>query len=221
MAKNVLKLSVLLGVITILFVCLASTTHAAALPNFFTCLNPQGDLKITTNGTHGVPGTQQSYDGTDQIYTQTGQDTFSSSTVVQCLCPTNGQGVQTNWWNASNLTDSEINVLEAQGWIYIPDGSAWGLNPTPYLAQNTHYACTSGANGSSGTNESTNSTTANGSNGSSTNNASTSNTSGNTIQSVLGAFSQLGSTGNALSLYELFFIGLLTTFAAIILRRMK
>lgn len=113
-----------------------SNVRAQTVPSFSSCVNPQGSLKVSyDSGTHGVPGDANTYSGSDSVYT------LSDNTLVQCLCTDNGQGVQTNWWKVSSLTTDEIAVLISQGWVLVPDGSAWGLDQTPYLTQNTSFAC--------------------------------------------------------------------------------
>lgn len=126
----------------------ASSVSASAfeIPNFTMCANPQGEVIASYNsGTHGVPGDQTTYSGFDTVYS------VSENANTQCLCTDQGQGIQTNWLNASGASDEEIDVLTSQGWILIPDGSAWGLNQGPYLAQNSSYTCV-GSLGVSATN---------------------------------------------------------------------
>jgi len=107
-------------------------------PVFPSCLNPQGKLIAQySSGTHGVPGMNQTFTGSDSVYT------LSSSSVIQCLCPENGQGIQTNWMKASDLSQAEISILEKQGWVYITNGLVWGLDDGPYMAQNTNFSCPS------------------------------------------------------------------------------
>jgi len=116
----------------------ALPAFATETPNFGSCLNPQWaqtQSNYNSNGGNGVVGVG-SFSGTDNIYSSNGN-------VLQCLCTDGGQGYQTNWLNASNLSQSDIDYLRAQGWIYIPDGSkGWGLDKAPYLAKNSTYACT-------------------------------------------------------------------------------
>lgn len=112
-------------------------------PNFPSCLNPNGTVKVSyESGTHGVPGTSNSYAGKDTVYT------LESGNYTQCLCTVNGDGIQTNWWKTSSITEDEINSLKAGDWVYIPDGSLWGLEKSPYMAKNQTYSCSS--NSSSG-----------------------------------------------------------------------
>jgi hypothetical protein len=106
-------------------------------PTYPHCLNNQGEIKVVHyNGKHGIPGDTREYYGTDQV------NILSNSTLVQCYCPDKGStGVQTNWWKANEMSESEIETLIKVGWIYIPDGKKWGLSEGAYLAKNTEYEC--------------------------------------------------------------------------------
>lgn len=136
------KLLFLTVLVFILLSDSASRAFAITTPTFPSCVNPQGTLKTSyDSGTHGVPGNTSTFTGKDSVYT------LSNDTLMQCLCADNGQGVQTNWWKVSNLTTDEVAVLVSQGWTQIPDGSAWGLEATPYLAKNSNFACFPGTGG--------------------------------------------------------------------------
>lgn len=142
LAKN-LFLSISLTVI--LLSAFVSPVYAVTTPTFPVCANPQGEIKVSyPDGVHGVPGDTTTYTGKDTVYV------LSDATLTQCLCTVNGSGIQTNWWKVSSLTRNEKNILINQGWILIPDGSAWGLDAAPYLAQNSSFAC--GATSTSSTN---------------------------------------------------------------------
>ncbi len=107
-----------------------------ATPTFPNCNNPQGALKVSyATGIHGIPGSASTNTGSDAVYN------LSEITLTQCFCSLNGDGTQTNWWKVSSLTIEQIEFLLAQGWVYIPDGSAWGLDEDPYVAFNSRYAC--------------------------------------------------------------------------------
>lgn len=139
------NLFIILGLIVIFLSALNGKADAATIPSFPACANPQGTIRVNyDNGTHGVAGDSNSYSGKDTVYT------LSENTLTQCLCPVNGNGVQTNWWKASSLTQDEINILISEGWISIPNGSAWGLDSAPYLAKNSNFSCSSTNTGSSG-----------------------------------------------------------------------
>ena len=137
--KNLLSGTLAAGLLLIS----VSNARAQTIPSFSSCVNPQGSLKASySQGTHGVPGDTNTYTGSDSVYT------LSGDTLVQCLCTDNGQGIQTNWWRISSLTQDEIAVLISQGWTQVPDGSAWGLDQAPYLIKNSSFACFPGTGGS-------------------------------------------------------------------------
>ncbi len=128
-----------------IFYLLVSTTSvfAVSTPSFPACANPQGSLKVSySEGVHGIVGSGATYTGKDTVYT------LSDSTTTQCFCGADGNGIQTNWWKASSLTESEINILKADGWHYVPTGSLWGLAVDPYLAKNISYSCNSSSSSS-------------------------------------------------------------------------
>lgn len=135
-----------------------STTSAYAIskPSFPSCLNPNAELIVSyATGTHGVPGQTASYNGEDKVYK------LSDGNVLQCLCTVNGEGIHTNWWKVSSLTEEELNTLKAEGWILIPDGSLWGLEKTTYMAQNIFYSCNGSSNGGSSSSSSSSSSSNN------------------------------------------------------------
>jgi hypothetical protein len=119
-----------------------TSAYAITEPSFPSCINPQGTLKANyTSGTHGVPGDTKTYTGSDSVYKLT------NSTLIQCLCPTDGNGIQTNWWKVSGMSENDINSLKNNGWIFIPNGSVWGLDNEPYLTKNLKYSCIGGIGG--------------------------------------------------------------------------
>jgi len=119
----------------LLFMSLVVPAYADPMPNFGTCLNPQWNQTQVNYGSNNGVVNIGTFDGTDTIYSSNGN-------ILQCLCTDQGLGYQTNWLNASNYSNSQIDYLTAQGWIYIPDASAWGLGQGAYLAQNSTYSCT-------------------------------------------------------------------------------
>jgi hypothetical protein len=130
---EILKLSVL---VLLLLSILVSPVKAQSIPVFQQCINPHGTLKVKYDfGTHGIPGDPGVYSGSDAVYQTT------SNTLIQCYCAQDGSGIQTNWWRASSLAQEEIDNLENQGWVYIPDGSLWGLDQAPYVAKNSNFTC--------------------------------------------------------------------------------
>ncbi len=105
-------------------------------PTFADCENPQGQLKVYyANGIHGIAGVYTEQSGSDAVYKLT-QDT-----LIQCFCPNEGNGTQTNWWKVAEMPLEQIAELQNQGWIYIPNGALWGLEEAPYLAKNLSYDC--------------------------------------------------------------------------------
>jgi len=140
--------NLILVVLLFVFFAAAGKSHAATLPTFPSCLNPQGTIKSTySNGTHGIVGSSNSYSGSDTVYNVLG------NSVTQCFCGSDGQGIQTNWFEVSGLTQGEIQDLKNDGWFEVPNGLAWGLADKPYLAKNSNYSCnTSRVGGASASN---------------------------------------------------------------------
>lgn len=182
------KYSSLIVVTTVLMLsAFVGTANAVTTPTFPTCVNPQGEIKASyDNGNHGVAGSSNSYTGKDTVYS------LSSDTQTQCLCPNDGNGIQTNWWKVSELSQEEISILVNQGWILIPNGSAWGLDDAPYLAQNINYSCTG----------STSTTSSNSGNSSSENRVG-----GVSAESATRVFN-LASTGNIQFILFVFLVGI-------------
>ncbi len=149
-------LTLIVMVVSVMLSAHVGNAYAATAPVFPACANPQGEVKVSyDNGIHGVAGDQNAYTGKDTVYN------VSPSQKMQCLCPTDGNGIQTNWLKTSELSQDEISVLEKEGWIFIPNGSAWGLDESSYLAQNVKYTCgstnnTSNSNSNSSSNSNTN-----------------------------------------------------------------
>jgi hypothetical protein len=103
--------------------------------NFGSCVNPQWKVSQVNKGNdHGVVGANQSYSGTDTIYT-------SGSNALQCLCADNGKGYETKWMDASGLSSSEVATYKKDGWIYVATGANWGLKDVAYLAKNSDFSC--------------------------------------------------------------------------------
>lgn len=132
------KLSFTVVSIVVLLSAFVGNAYAVTAPTFPVCANLAGQVRASyDSGTHGVAGNTSTFTGKDTVYTLT------DNTLAQCLCTNSGEGIQTNWWKVSSLTEDEKNILISQGWILIPDGSAWGLETGPYFAKNSSYACTS------------------------------------------------------------------------------
>ena|SRR3990167_10055253 len=132
-----LKIKLLLFILVVLLFHLANyKAFAQTTPSFPSCDSPTGILKVEYNsGTHGIAGNTGQYKGSDKVYT------LSDTTLAQCFCSENGEGIQTNWWKVSSLTEDELNILRRSGWDYIPNGALWGLENAPYMAKSSDYAC--------------------------------------------------------------------------------
>lgn len=116
---------------------------AVEVPDFPACESPTGTIVADySSGTHGVPGDTSTYTGTDQVYR------VDDERLIQCLCIDGDvDGIQTNWWKYGYVDNDQMQVLLDQGWIYIPNGKAWGLNDEPYLAKSRDYICSYGIGG--------------------------------------------------------------------------
>lgn len=173
----------------------AQIVHAQNIPQFPTCSNPQGStIASYASGQHGIVGQSSLVSGSDNVYKVT------DNTVLQCFCPDSGDGIQTNWWKFADLTEEYIQDLKNQGWIFVADGSAWGLDPAAYLAQNMNYSC-KGSSTSTGT----------GGGGSVLSQAAS------TTGSVLG----FAGTGNSTNIYLLFAAGVSALLIGFSLARKK
>lgn len=116
----------------------ASVTLAAFEPGFPSCVNPSGNVKVKyESGDHAIIGNPYTQSGEDVVYWQ------GAGSALQCFCPPeHGSGIQTNWWRIGNsLTQSEIDTKINLGWIFVPNGADWGLDPAAYLARNYQYSC--------------------------------------------------------------------------------
>ena len=110
---------------------LPQPVQALENPNFPSCLAPTGTVVASyASGTHGIVGSNETYTGSDTVYS------LGEGNYVQCFCD-NGRGIQTNWWK-TNTSD--------ENWISIPNGENWGLESGSYLAQNLDYNCGASAN---------------------------------------------------------------------------
>jgi hypothetical protein len=172
--------------ITAILLSSAQAVYAVVTPSFPTCTNPQGTIKVpATSGVHGIVGSTATYTGTDTVYSLDG-----NNTVLQCFCSVNGEGIQTDWWKASSLTEEEITILKSEGWHYIPAGNLWGLDSDPYVAKNIGYNCLP--------------TNTGGGSNSPSNNPSTGQTLGTSTGQVLG----LATTGNMPMILATFLVAL-------------
>lgn len=180
--------------IIILTLLLPQAAFAVTEPTFPSCTNPQGAVKAHYDtGIHGIAGNSGQFTGADTVYTLT------NGTLLQCYCPNNGQGIQTNWWDATTLSSRDIQTLQQNGWIYEPFGADWGLNNDPYLAKNTSYTCAATAVVESTVQENTNT--------------------GHTDPTSTVA--QLANTGNSMMLYGFLIAGISNLAAGLHLRKRK
>lgn len=140
----IMKGKLVLLAITVLLVSLLSpAAYALEFPNFPSCVNPSGSLKIKyDNGQHAIVGRSSLYSGKDEVYW------LGDGNALQCFCPSEGTGVQTNWMKALNVSDSDRAILASNGWHYIAKGLDWGLDAAPYFAKNFDYQCNSSSSGS-------------------------------------------------------------------------
>lgn len=114
----------------------STTAFAVTIPPFTDCFAPGGTLKVSyDSGTHGIVGDSRTFTGTDKVFT------ISDKSLTQCYCPPEGNGIQTNWFKVSELSQGEVASLQNQGWTLVLDGSIWGLEKAPYLAMNKGYTC--------------------------------------------------------------------------------
>ena len=195
MRKIITSLVISLGLIANSYI----PAYAVETPNFPSCLSPQGTLRVFyPDGSHGIVGSTQEYVGSDAVYD------LDESTLLQCFCSVDGIGIQTNWWNASSLTEEQVEVLKKEGWFYVPDGSLWGLVADPFVAKNVSYSCRNTPAPSSSSSNSSSS-----SSNSSSNNSSSSNSSSE--GEVLG----LAATGDTLILLLLTVLALTFIFTGL------
>lgn len=139
---------IFLSFTVLLFFVLAPTQARAAQiqpSDFPVCANPQGSVKSQyASGTHGIPGSSASYQGSDTVYQ------LSTDKLTQCFCAVDGSGIQTNWLKATGHSEEEIQSYKDSGWIFIQNGANWGLDDTTYLSYNSTHACAGSATGGTG-----------------------------------------------------------------------
>jgi hypothetical protein len=147
--KYLLSLLMLLS-----FLASAGSVRAVNDPPLFSCTAPVGTITSQYNsGIHGIAGSTATYEGSDVVYK------IDENYVLQCFCPSTGStGIQSNWWKVDTLSDTDRENFIRRGWIFIPDGSRWGLQASPYLVRNAEYSCAGvGGGGSSSSNGSSSS----------------------------------------------------------------
>lgn len=187
------------SIILYLFIVASSSTQAVAItpPSFPSCTSPEGQVIAQySSGTHGVPGSFVEHRGKDTVYK------VSDDRLTQCLCTENVDGIQTNWWKISSITEADIATLKNLGWVFVPTGSVWGLEDTPYMAINSSFNC-------GGATTTTSSGGGSGSGG------------GGESPSVSGEVLGLATTGNIVRLYGLIALGSLSLILGLLLRKSK
>lgn len=191
------KLITIIAISAVTLSVLPSPAYAVTTPSFPSCVNPQGSLKVQyDNGTHGIVGRTATFTGSDKVYQLSGNDQ-----LMQCFCPENGNGIQTNWWKVANLSESDIKMLTNDGWTYVADGSAWGLDNAPYVAKNSDYNCKPANNA--------------------TTNSSIASTPTSTVSNPVKEVLNLASTGNTAFLYSLIALGSTSLLAGLLLKFKK
>ncbi len=181
---------------------------AVVIPTFPVCANPGVNPGFSiSDGIHGIAGRTENYSGADAVYS------LSSDNALQCFCAKNGTGIQTNWWKIDQFSESELNVLESQGWIYIPNGALWGLAAGPYLAKNMDYSCQGGNSGNNSSSSDNNSS------GSTSTNNPANGTGGQILGVTTGPVLGLADTGSLKLILAYFLGGIALIITGVFLRR--
>jgi hypothetical protein len=137
-----MKFVVFIATAFVLFAANIANVFAVSAPEFPTCSNPSGSVKVEyQSGNHAIVGETSLRQGSDKVYS------IENGNYMQCFCPEQGSGIQTNWWRLGQIDQKLIDSMKSQGWHYIPDGSDWGLTSDPYLAKNNDYSCNGGTGG--------------------------------------------------------------------------
>lgn len=121
-------------------------TRAVFDPPLFSCLQPIGTtIASYSSGTHGIPGNTGTFTGSDRVFN------IDQSHVLQCFCPSDSSnGIQSNWWRITDLSEADQDFFVRRGWVYIPDGQPWGLAQGPYLVKNDSFQCNENGRGGNG-----------------------------------------------------------------------
>lgn len=201
------NLFVVLALLTAIL-AVSKTAYAVAVDTSSTsCLAPVGNVIADyPNGTHGIVG-GTGKEGHDTVYSQI------NGNALQCLCATDGTGTQTNWLSIGEMSQDQIKIYENQGWIFVPDGSVWGLSDGSYLAKNISYSCGGGS-----------STTQNSGGDGKSDGQSDGRSDGRSdgasfVQAATGNASALASTGNIVYIFSALIAGIFMTIFGIWLRK--
>jgi len=134
MTTKIVSLAVFLTICSSL---VGQVNAAVTVPGFPSCVNPQGALKVSyDNGSHAIIGMDGLRTGSDKVF-----KVSDYNQLIQCFCPENGNGIQTNWYAVDKLSIGDIEILQKEGYFYAPDGEDWGLADLPYIAKNYDYNC--------------------------------------------------------------------------------
>ncbi|MBI4136984.1 hypothetical protein HY469_02885 [Candidatus Roizmanbacteria bacterium] len=173
----------------------AAVLFAATPPDFPSCLTPEGEVKVSyDSGSHGIVGSNQEHAGSDTVYI------LSNEHLSQCFCSENGDGIQTNWWKISSLSEDDIQILKNQGWFFVPNGALWGLDEGAYMAKNSTYACKSTGGSVEGTSDSNSS-------------------GGSVLGASTGTVLGLATTGNIASILTVVSLGLAFLFIGLSIKK--
>ncbi len=124
---------------------LVSPALAVDVPGFPVCPSSSGTLISSyDSGIHGIVGDMSEHSGSDQVFQ------INADQLQQCFCSIQGQGIQTNWWKVSELTEQQLQTLQNLGWYFVPNGALWGLQDSPYVAQNSSFSCGGSGGGGGG-----------------------------------------------------------------------
>lgn len=192
--------------VIVLFLLTPSVAFAASEPNFSSCLNPQGSVMVSyPSGVHGIVGKTDRYEGSDVVYLN------SPDAILQCFCSADGKGIQSNWWEATNLTQQELTSYIVQGYILVPNGNVWGLKNAVYLVKNVEYSCKSAnkpSNGSGPSNSSSNPSS-----------SSQGSVAGSSVVQQVGEVLGLAATGNISVIFAWFILAIIFGFLAYRLKK--
>ncbi|HZZ98687.1 MAG TPA: hypothetical protein VFG51_02015 [Candidatus Saccharimonadia bacterium] len=131
-----MKLFAVLALVLFLLTISSQTVWAVNDPPLFSCGAPVGTLIANTNdGVHGIAGDTGIFIGSDQVFR------IDADHVLQCFCPSNAQGTQSNWLKVSGMSQTDLDFFQRRGWKFIPDGSVWGLDSAPFLVKNDGFVC--------------------------------------------------------------------------------
>ena len=132
----------IISILSLLSLMFVPSVHAIDIPEFPHCSNTGGQIIAKyESGIHGVPGNPTTFSGRDTVYR------LDDTRTVQCLCLEDNTGIQTNWWKVSSISQEEIDTLKKLDWIFIPNGTSWGLSDSAYFAKNSNFSCGSNSNG--------------------------------------------------------------------------